>query len=113
MFTMTCTACKKDVDPVLDEKDKSEPGGVVVCPMCGEPMTNVSSFIKVQLKSFSQVRKTVVQQKAYAIKCSSCSATVQPKIKGKDFLCTSCGKAMNISEAFKNLIRENVKKSDV
>ena len=105
MFQNHCRSCKKDVDPVLDVK-----ADIIVCPECFTEFTNVSPYIKPQLKFFGQIKRAVKTQKAFSTKCPHCQVEAPPVVKSKDlFVCSSCGKELNLSEAFKQLVRMNIK----
>jgi predicted RNA-binding Zn-ribbon protein involved in translation (DUF1610 family) len=105
MFLTYCRNCKADVDPVLNTKSDE-----VVCPMCGEVLPNMSSFIKIQLKAFGQVKKVEKPKKAFSVKCKKCEAEAPPRVKTKDlFVCAVCGEELILMPAFKNLVLENIK----
>ena len=107
MFLNYCKNCRADVDPVLDTNTDK-----VVCPVCSTEFTNISPFVKVQLKAFGQTRKADKQQKAFSTKCPHCQVDAPPLAKSKDlFVCSKCGEELNLSAPFKALVLQNIKVS--
>jgi DNA-directed RNA polymerase subunit RPC12/RpoP len=107
MFQNYCRQCKKDVDPVLDTKLN-----IIVCPDCLEEFKNMSEFIKIQLKTFSQTLKPKKSKKAFSVRCHLCQFESPPIMKSHDlFVCASCGQELKLTEPFKQLVRENIKQT--
>ncbi len=80
--------CRKEVEPLLDSATDK-----VYCPECDLEITSVDAFMKRQLVSMGQVRKTKKNSTAFAITCKHCSKEKAPVIgKNKEILCGSCSK---------------------
>lgn len=67
----------------------------VICEKCGKPITNVTRFMKVQLKHAGQVRRNQKSQKAFSVRCHKCNTEGQP-ILGPDKITLLCSKCNSI-----------------
>lgn len=100
MFETLCVKCKTDVTPVLDVK-----ANVVVCPDCEEELTQITNFVKVQLKAAGQIKKEKQSRKAFSVRCQVCNKEAQPKIANGKVLCSLCGNEHeHLSAPFKQAI---------
>ena len=108
-FMMNCNnkGCGKHQTPVLDIKDNE-----VYCSECGNIITPVSHFTKVQMKTLGQVKKPA--KSAYSVRCMRCKQEALPKIGANDILiCSWCGNPHNnISTPFAILIRKAIAKGE-
>jgi|SRR5579885_1042993 len=104
-FSMVCNnkGCGKQMEPYLDPKDDK-----VYCSECNKEMTNVTHFVKVQMKSLKQFRPK--NQVSFGVKCQKCGKEARPKLVGEDIVCPACGKSHDhLSEPFKIMLREKLK----
>lgn len=106
-FSMVCNnkGCGEHMEPYLD-KDTDK----VHCSCCDKEITNVTHFVKAQMKSLKQFR----QKKAisFSVKCNFCSKEDRPIIVKDDILCSFCKKAhTHLSEPFKHMLKDNLKKA--
>ncbi len=107
-FSTFCTTkgCGKIQEPYIDPKENK-----VYCSLCDGEITNLTHFVKVQMKSNKQYK----QKKAvpFATKCVKCGAEERPKVVKNDVVCGSCQKPMdNLSPIFKNMLKEKLKTTD-
>lgn len=111
MFALQCThkGCYKFQHPVLDLETNE-----IHCSDCDGVLTNVSPFIKQQLKIEKQIRKRAKKPKHFAVKCSVCSEFETPKVKDNELMCGACDAELQVTTFFKNLALAslNVKGSD-
>ena len=101
---VTCTSCGKFMEPYIDKKDKT------YCSICDCELTNISHFAKHQMKACGQIKKK--EQKSFAFKCTSCGKTDRPLLNKADVVCSNCKKPMNLPEAYKIMLREQLKLVD-
>lgn len=104
-FSMFCPhkGCGQQMEPYLDPSTDK-----VYCEKCDREMTNVTYFVKVQMKSLKQFRQK--QAVAFGVKCQKCSKEAQPKVVGDDIVCPGCGKPHeHLSEPFKMMLRDKLK----
>jgi len=82
----------------------------VYCLNCDNPIANITDFTKRQLLMSGQVKKKSKKGEGFAVKCESCNGVGMPLISDENsyiFHCKHCNSEMkNISEPFKNLIRQ-------
>lgn len=97
--------CGKTQAPYIDPETNE-----VFCSECQEPLKNVSSFAKSQMKSMKQYRSKTKQ--SFAVKCEKCQKETRPKDTGADIVCGACQKSLSVSPFFKNMLREQLKKAD-
>jgi len=102
---MVCNnkGCGKQMEPYLDPKDDK-----VYCSACDKEMTNVTHFVKVQMKALKQFKqKNTI---SFGVKCQKCGKEDRPKVVGEDIVCPSCKKPHeHLSEPFKIMLREKLK----
>lgn len=104
-FTTTCTlkGCGQLMQPYLDpQTDK------VHCSSCDGEMSQITSFVKQQLKMNKQYRpkKTV----AFAVKCTKCGKEDRPLLMNDDVYCPSCKSPhSHLSTPFKLMLKEKLK----
>jgi hypothetical protein len=73
----------------------------VICMECGNPITNVSPFMKRTLKSQGQVLRSV-EKKPFQVDCTTCGAKRDAELvdDGKSARCATCKSALRLSAAF-------------
>ena len=104
-FSTYCTnkGCGKLQEPYIDKDDDK-----VYCSECHREITNLTYFVKVQMKSLGQYRQK--PKISFAVKCASCNVEARPKLVDGDVVCASCGKSMdNLSEPFRNMLKDKLK----
>ena len=80
--------CFKQNEALLDV-EKNE----VLCGECGKPITNVTSFIKVELKHQGQIKRFNKKQQAFSVRCPFCNKEACPKLTDKkELVCSVCDK---------------------
>jgi hypothetical protein len=107
-FSTFCTnkGCGKIQEPYLDPKDNK-----VYCSECDREITNITPFVKIQMKSMKQFRQT--KPKPFAVKCPACGREEQPMHLGDDIVCSMCGDPLNnLSPIFKNMLKEKLKNAN-
>ena len=104
-FSMFCPhkGCGQQMEPFLDPATDK-----VYCEKCEREMTNITHFVKVQMKSLKQYRQK--QAIAFGVKCQKCQKEAQPKVVGDDIVCPGCGKPHeHLSEPFKMMLKDKLK----
>jgi hypothetical protein len=104
-FSTFCTTkgCSKIQEPYIDPKTDK-----VYCSVCDSEITNLTSFVKVQMKSMKQYKQKTA--KPFATKCSKCNREEQPKIVADDVVCGACLQPLNnLSPIFKNMLKEKLR----
>jgi hypothetical protein len=107
-FSTFCTnkGCGKVQEPYIDPKDNK-----VYCSECDGEITNLTPFVKNQMKSSKQFKKK--SAKPFAVKCAKCGREERPKIVQEDIVCGVCNKPMdNLSPIFKNMLKEKLRTVD-
>jgi hypothetical protein len=104
-FSMVCTnkGCGQLMEPYLDPATSQ-----VYCSSCDKELSNITHFVKHQMKQFKQFRpkKTV----SFGVKCKSCNLEDRPVVLNKEIVCPSCKKPhTHLSEAFKLMLKDNLK----
>lgn len=107
-FSTFCTnkGCGKIQEPYLDPQDNK-----VYCSACDREITNITHFVKVQMKSMKQFK----QKKAtpFAVKCNMCGREERPQIVNDNVVCGACGGPLsNLSPIFKNMLKEKLRTVD-
>ena len=106
-FSIICSnkGCGEQMEPYLD-KDTDK----VYCSSCDKELVNITHFVKIQMKSMKQYKqkKTI----SFGVKCQSCNKDDRPVILDNKIICPSCKKEhSHLSEAFKNMLKDNLKKA--
>jgi hypothetical protein len=106
-FSIQCNnkGCGQVQSPYIDPKTDK-----VYCSNCDKEISSVTHFAKVQMKSLKQYREK--KGKSFSVKCTSCNAEDRPLIENHKYLCASCKKDLNISEAFKLVLNNYLSKQD-
>lgn len=98
--------CGKEMRPVVDKETL-----VAYCSECGKPVNNISIFMRRQLVSNNQIRRTEKKKLAWATKCPYCSKEGPPELdkKGELLLCSFCNKELdNLAKPFAQMIKVNL-----
>jgi len=78
---------------------------------CGNVITGITYFLKVQLKTLNQTRKPA--KPAYSVRCDKCKQETLPKLDNNTLLCPCCNnKHTNISKPFEILIKAAIAKGN-
>jgi hypothetical protein len=107
-FSTFCTnkGCGQIQEPYLDPQDNK-----VYCSACDKEITNITPFVKTQMKSMKQFKQK--QPKPFAVKCAKCGREERPKLVADDVVCGACGKSLdNLSPIFKNMLKDKLKSVD-
>lgn len=107
-FSINCNnkGCFKQQEPVLNTVTNE-----VECSECGRPITNVTHFVKVQMKSLGQTKKYA--KSAFSVRCEKCKTNALPKLGANDKLvCVGCGVELIVSKPFELGARERIKKGN-
>lgn len=81
----------------------------VECLECGNEITNINHFTKVQLKTLGQIKRG--NKTAFAIKCQKCRMEALPKLDGNDKLvCAGCQSPITVAKPMEIMVREQIKK---
>ena len=105
-FSTQCytKGCNQFQEPYL-ENDK------VYCSSCDNEITNITQFVKQQMKMSKQVRKP--SKVPFAVKCDKCNNDDKPKILNNDIVCARCNSPLdNLSESFKIMLKDKLKTTD-
>lgn len=103
-FLMSCTnkGCGKSSEVAYDSSDDQ-----VYCTECDRPITNITSFVKTQLKSLKQIKKP--KKDAFSVACLSCKTVMLPVVIDKQLACPKCKKAhTTIPKPFERLLRQKI-----
>lgn len=107
-FSTQCTnkGCGKIQEPYIDpQSDK------VYCSICDGEISNLTHFVKIQMKTTKQFRQK--KSVPFAVKCLKCNAQERPKIVNDEVICSACKQQMtNISPIYKNMLKEALKTVD-
>lgn len=104
-FSIQCSnkGCCKIMEPYLDPNNDK-----VYCSICDNELTNVTIFVKSQMKSSKQYKQK--KMISFAVKCQNCSKEDRPVLLNNKILCPYCNKEhLHLSEPFKNMLRLNLK----
>lgn len=107
-FSTFCTTkgCGKIQEPYLDLQDNK-----VYCSICDNEISNLTSFVKNQMKTFKQFK--VKKTKPFVFKCLKCNKEDRPKVVKDDIVCSICLQPMdNLSPIFKHMLKEKLKNID-
>lgn len=104
MFQIQCNnkGCFQINEAQLDPKTDE-----VICSECSLPIGNVSIFAKRQLKSMGQILRKDKVQETFGVACPACKGSGKPISVAGTFVCKHCQKPLNLSETFKNLLKQN------
>ncbi len=96
-FSTNCSnkGCFKFVEPILDV-DTNE----AMCPECDKPISNITDFVKRQLKDDKKIKKAPKVQKAFSTPCRACKAVDVPELKKGKLWCSHCGNDLECTAAF-------------
>jgi len=86
--------CMKTTEAKLDLTTNE-----VICEECGNPIGNLTEFLKRTLKSIGQVIKSE-KKTAFQSMCINCKKNQPLKIKGRTVFCTVCDHQVFVSDAF-------------
>lgn len=104
-FSTYCThkGCGNYMQPYLDPSNDK-----IYCSSCDKELTNITHFIKAQMKSFKQFKPK--KKVAFSIKCSACLVEDVPKLVNDQIMCGNCNKPLtNLSEPFKIILKQKLK----
>lgn len=107
-FSIQCPnkGCGKIQAPYLDPQDDK-----VYCSLCEKEITNVTHFVKLQMKSLKQFKPK--SNKPFAVQCQYCGKNDRPKLVQNDIVCAKCNKPLDhLSEPFKIMLRDKLKTTD-
>lgn len=105
-FSTFCTnkGCGKIQEPYLDPQTNK-----VHCSECDGELTNLTPFVKNQMKANKQFKQK--QPKPFAVKCDVCGREETPKLSANDIVCGVCsGPLSKLSPIFKNMLKDKLKK---
>ena len=100
-FSINCTnkGCGKLQEAYMDPDTNQ-----VMCSECNREISNISIFVKNQMKQSKNFRKKT--KKPFAVKCESCKAEDKPKIINDKVLCSSCSKEIKgLTPYFINMLK--------
>lgn len=103
---MQCSnkGCGQMQSPYIDPKTDK-----VYCSLCDKEIKEATHFAKVQMKSLKQYREK--KGRSFSVKCSLCNNEDRPLSEGNKYLCSSCKKELNISDAFKLILKNYLHKN--
>lgn len=103
-FATNCSTkgCRKFMEPYVDKVTKK-----VYCSECDAELLNINIFTINQMISSKQFKEK--SNKAFSFKCKNCSKEDVPLKLNKDFVCSFCKEALNITESFKIILNEKLK----
>jgi len=107
-FSTQCfnKGCGKIQEPYIDPKTDK-----VYCSVCDGELTNITHFVKIQMKTAKQYRQK--KSVPFAVKCMKCNAQERPFIKDDKVYCSSCKEEMtNVSPVYKNMLKQALKTVD-
>ena len=99
---ISCTnkGCFASTEALLDVTTND-----VICRDCGKPITGITSFAKVSLKTLGQTTKGQKKSQKLEFDCLSCSKKVQPILVGGKITCPDCKVEMkNIPVTFRHVV---------
>lgn len=108
-FVMGCNnkGCGKSQSPSLSLDDNK-----VYCSECGLEISNVSPFIKSQMKSLGQIKKES-NTKSFGVRCPNCNKEGRPKKQNNNLFCKFCSKELtNLTPIYKNMLMKMLDKAD-
>lgn len=107
-FSTFCTnkGCGKIQEPYLDPQTNK-----VHCSECDGEITNITHFVKIQMKSMKQFRQK--KPKPFSVTCDLCNREERPKIVQENVVCGACGGPLSkLSPIFKNMLKEKLRSVD-
>lgn len=105
-FTMPCNTKGCGIQqPYLDPKTDK-----VYCSKCEQEINNVTYFAKVQMKTLKQYREK--KGESFSVKCNHCSNEHRPLQVNDKYLCSKCKQELNVSEAFKLILKNFLPSAD-
>lgn len=105
-FTIVCNnkGCGDIMEPYLESETNK-----VYCSKCDKELSNITPFIKSQMKQFKQFKPK--KQMSFSVKCNNCKHEARPIIHNNEITCPSCKKShTHLSEPFKIMLKDNLKK---
>lgn len=106
-LSIQCTnsGCYNVQEPYLDPATDK-----VYCSSCDKEL-NVTFFIKSQMRANKQFKQK--QKLSYSVTCSKCKNHDRPLVQNNDLICSSCKKPLdNLSQIYKNMLKEQLKSID-
>jgi len=94
LITCTTKGCMATSEAKLDRET-----GEVICAECGNPIANITPFIKKSLESVGQVLRSKAKQ-AFQTFCQNCSQNRSLYIKDDKAYCKVCNAHIVVSAAF-------------
>jgi DNA-directed RNA polymerase subunit RPC12/RpoP len=98
--------CNKEMRPVVDKETL-----VAYCAECGKPVNNISVFMRRQMLSHGQVRRSEKKKLAWAVNCPHCKKEGPPELdkKGEKLVCSFCEKELDhLTKPFAQMIKVNL-----
>lgn len=98
--------CGKEMRPVVDKETM-----IAYCTECGKPVNNISIFMRRQMVSHDQIRRTEKKKLAWAAKCQHCEKEGPPELDNKNdnLVCSFCHKELtNLARPFAQMIKVNL-----
>lgn len=93
--------CMKNVEAKLDPKTND-----VICPECGQVISNISESMKRTLKTFGQIIRDTPKQ-AFTMACMECNANRQVVLDNNDNpVCSVCHNPIRVHAAMKQALLE-------
>lgn len=84
----------------------------VLCAECGKSITNVTVFMKTQLRASGQIKRFNKKQQTFSVKCPFCEKESCPKLAEKQGLvCSQCGESLEdkLSKPYVLMIKDVLK----
>lgn len=107
-FSVVCQikGCGQLMKPYIDPNTNK-----IYCEVCDGEVSNVTNFIKHQLKMEKRFRPK--KNEPYSVKCIGCSWVGKPILVNDDLICSNCKSPYsNMSTAFKLMLKEKLKEKE-
>jgi DNA-directed RNA polymerase subunit RPC12/RpoP len=99
-MSVFCPKCQQLSGIALDQEDQ-----LVYCQECDSQVTNITSFVKTNLKNSRTFRVKNKSNAAFQVVCAKCDKKDIPEIKGDDALCKHCNSKLSLTKQFIKTIK--------
>ena len=108
LISCTSKGCMKQNEAKLNRET-----GEVICMECGNPIANVTPFMKRALKDQGQILRSV-EKKPFQVDCATCGAKRDAELTddGKNARCVTCKSALRLSAAFLHALKLRLAEED-
>lgn len=103
-MSVFCKTCKRLSEICLDKQDDN-----VYCKDCDQQITDITIFVKNNLKISKVFREPKKKNAAFEVVCSSCQKKTVPQLKDNKVFCLHCKAELKLSSHFLNALKSHKK----